>query len=155
MASDLLVDEDRGQQCLRRREDWPVRMAEAIAAAQGRKFAWESHDCCSAVCRVIEAMTGYDPRSVLGGYKTRADAMMLVKDFGGVAEVAATLAARHGCNEIPVAFAQRGDPLLLPAEDDPMTHALGLCIGREAIVAAQVGWRHFPLTAALRAWRLS
>lgn len=153
--SDLLVDEDRRQLRLRRREDWPVRMAEAMAAAQARKFAWGSHDCCSAVCRVIAAMTDHDPRSVLGSYKTRADAMALMKEFGGVAEVSATLAARHGCNEIPVAFAQRGDPLLLPAEDDPMTHALGLCIGRKAIVAAQVGWRHFPLTAALRAWRLS
>ena len=70
---------------LRRLEDWPERLAEAIEAANERPFSWGRHDCCLFACDAVMAMTGVDPaKPFRGKYKTKRGAFGVLKRFAAL-----------------------------------------------------------------------
>jgi hypothetical protein len=140
---------------IRRRADWPGRLAAAIEAGRKTGFVWGENDCCLFAANVVLAMTGYDPARGMRGYTTAAGAAAKLKQHGGVAAIAADGAMRHGWPEIPPAEARRGDVVLV---EDNNGAALGVVdlSGRWIIQpAAAKGLAARPLLrAGLRAWRI-
>ena len=137
-----------GQQ-LTRRDDWLARLSAAIAAAEGRPFAWGKHDCCTFAAACVEAMIGRHPfPDMQGAYRTRREADAFLRKHGGLDALVDGLFA-----PCPPLLARRGDLATLPTARGP---ALGVVdtYGQHVIAAAQKGVLHQPLHAALKAWRV-
>lgn len=128
---------------LARRQDWPERLAEQIAAAQARPYELGRHDCLRFACACIEAMTGVDYWPRFSGYKTKLQALRTI------AQIAPTLGeAVTAVLAVPPerpAMARRGDVLLY--QDEQGEH-LAVCAGATCAVLAPDGLRHVRLDHA-------
>ena len=145
---------------VRRRRDWPARLEAAIRARAVAAFRWGSHDCAFAAVHCIAAMCGRDVAPHLRGYRTLRGARWRLAKYGGLAGLAGDVAGRCGWNEVPPAFAQRGDAMLVRGDQVDLEtgtdEALGVVdlSGLFVLVADETGWRGFPLRAGIRAWRV-
>ena len=140
-----------------RRADWPVRLADAIKAAERRPFAYGTHDCCTAAAGLILAMTDEDiMRGWRGRYRSAAGAARLMRGGGGLGGTAATVMAGLNAAQIAPAMAGLGDLVLSDRAlaDACGGRALGICIGAAAIFPGDEGWVHLPVLAAVAAWRI-
>jgi hypothetical protein len=139
---------------IRRRGDWPGRLAAAIEAGRKTGFVWGENDCCLFAAGVVLAMTRYDPARGMRGYTTEAGAKTKLKQHGGVAAIAADGAMRYGWPEIPPATARRGDVVLVEDANGPALGVVDLS-GRWVLQPAVRGLAARPLVpAGLRAWRI-
>lgn len=138
-----------------RREDWPARLAAAIADRSDKAWSWGAHDCCITAADLVLAMTGADPaKGIRGKYKSARGARSMLQRHGGdAAALAASIAVREGWPRIAVSHAQRGD---LVACDGPEGPALGIVdlSGQAALVADKTGFGRVPLRLAVAAWRV-
>lgn len=143
---------------LARRNDWPNRLMDAVAAAKAKPFAWGESDCCLFACDCILAMTGVDPAAWFRGrYTTRKGAMRCLKTFsgGGIAATVERIAADCRAPEILPTQAQRGDVLLVDAPECPPERlAMGVCVGTHIAAMGPHGVTLVPLARGLRAWRV-
>lgn len=158
-----------------RKEDWPARLAAAIAAQAAAPFAWGRRDCMLAVADVILAMTGVDPAAGWrGSYDDAPGAALALKRIAGpgvdherLLELAVErLAADFGCPEIPPLKAGRGDVVLARIDGESLAtswssglaRGCALAIvdtsGRRAVAAANPGWAYLAVDAGDRAWRV-
>jgi hypothetical protein len=133
---------------VKRRDDWPQRLAAAFAAARGRVFAEGEHDCCLHAADCIEAVTGVDLAARWrGAYATQADGMALT----GVRSLAA-LPRKLGLEAVAPALAHRGDVALArvggTGRDRPT-----LMVFDGAQLRGPCG-QTAPRSAALRAWKV-
>jgi len=139
-----------------RKLNWPELLHAEIEAAQGREFAWGSFDCCLFSMDVVLTITGIDlAQRFRGKYKTARGAASQILKFcgGGVEDLAVKMATEQGIEEIPVAFAQRGDVVLMDTE--ALGPALGIAMATEAIfVEPNLGVSGHPLKNCRRAWRI-
>ncbi len=141
---------------LRRRHDWPERLAGVLRAARGQGFRWGDHDCALFAARAVEAMTGHDPAAGFRGrYKTRRGAYGRLRRFaaGGLAEAAEKIAKTLRAEEIAPATAGRGDVVLVAAATGEALGVIDLS-GRGIAVTGPDGLSILPRSAALRAWRV-
>ena len=140
---------------IRRFEDWPARLGDALAAASRRRFEYGKHDCCLAAVDVVLAITGTDLAADFRGYKGAAAAAKVLRKHGGVAGIAEAIAKRHLIPEVHPGLAQRGDVVIVEAAGRP---ALGIVdpTGREVVVAhrRRRGWATRPVGCVERAWRI-
>lgn len=67
-----------------RSPNWLERLDQAFVEAHGRRFRWGQHDCCQFAARCIAAVTGDDKRTLFSPYSTRAEALQLLKETGGM-----------------------------------------------------------------------
>ena len=152
-------------QRLTRFPDWQTRLRDAIMARRTEKFAWGKFDCCLAACDLVEEMTGVDPAKKLRGYRTAAGAFKKlaqlapeVSEDKRLGVVAAQIAVELGAPEIPPAYAQRGDMVLIRAETSVgMTDVLGIVdlTGRYAIVPTTgQGWTLILVDQVRQAWKV-
>lgn len=59
-------------------------VAEAVDAVMHGPWVWGSADCCTAACDVFRRLHGIDPMAPLRGcYATEAEAMALIRSYGG------------------------------------------------------------------------
>lgn len=137
---------------MRRHEDWPRCLDEAIAVARVQPFAWGRHDCCLFAADCVVAMTGEDPAAAWRDRYDNADdgyALLTERHRG---DLAAAVDAVLGLRLPGPAFAQRGDVVLI---DTSNGLALGVCAGRHHLIPAKpVGLVPFRLSQALAAWRI-
>lgn len=132
--------------------DWPVRLAQVLAAAETREFRYGRHDCALFVARVVEAITGTDPLARVGmAWSGRRGAEATLVRHGGLFAATATAMAACGSPEIPPRFARRGDVVALTG---PFGPTLGICVGERIAAAAAHGIGFVPLTRGARAWRV-
>ena len=127
-----------------RRTDWPELLAAFIVARLDMPFAWGANDCCSFGAAAVEAMTGTAP--ALPTYAGERDALRLIAER--------SLRARVGDEigeEIPVAFAQRGDLALV---DGAGRETLAVCLGELFAVPGPDGVVMVPRPTAICAWRV-
>jgi hypothetical protein len=139
---------------IKRREDWPARLGEAIEEARVAGFVWGKNDCCLFAANAVRAMCGVDPAAGFRGYATARGAAARLKEYGGVAALAAIQARRFGWPEVAPATARRGDVVLV---EDAGGEALGVVdlSGRWVLQPAAQGLAARPLArAGLRAWRI-
>ena len=88
------------------------------------------------------------------GYRSAAGARRMVKRCG-LAAMVADIAAGWGYQEIPPAFAQRGDVMLIAGERDGFDATVGIKVDGGIAVAAPAGLTIEPWRRAARAWRVS
>ena len=140
---------------IRRFEDWPARLGDALAAAADRPFEFGKHDCCLAVADVVLAITGTDLAADFRGYEGKRAALAILKKHGGVIGIAEAMAARLGIAEVPPGLAQRGDVVIVKDEQGRDTLAIIDPTGRSALAAARAGgWGTRPVGCIARAWRI-
>jgi len=143
-----------GPQAMRRRPDWPERLAALVESHTETPFAWGTHDCVCWVASATEAMTGVDPWAAKRGtYSTEAEADDIVAEAGGLEALAASLAGDGA--EVPPARARRGDWLLAEVGNEVL---LSVCLGERLAALGLDGLRLLPVgrlgVRVLRAWRV-
>lgn len=136
--------------------DWPERLAAAVKAAETSPFVYGEHDCGLFAADVITAMTGVDIlQTTRGAYSTEAGCYKYLKRVfgGGVRAACETVMAQYGCPEVPVAYAQRGDVVLLrQAAGDEV---VGICLGVFTVAVTAHGLAAVPtFTSGCKAWRV-
>lgn len=112
---------------MRRLDNWPVLMAEAISKAENTAHVWGENDCACFGASVAIAITGEDPmQEYRGKYTDEATAIIALKKNGHNTLYSA-LKAKFGP---PVKWfeAQRGDWVLGRGKDGP---AIGVVEGSE------------------------
>lgn len=138
---------------IRRLEDWPRRLAEALETARSREFDWGEHDCGLLAMDVVDAMCGSDiARGWRGRYRTSKGAAGLLRRRGGIERVM----TRHGLEERAVLMAQRGDVVEMPVPEgfDGAGLMLAICLGERAVGADFRGTALVPLKLGLRSWHV-
>jgi hypothetical protein len=134
---------------MKRREDWPEKLAEFVESRSATPFAWGSHDCCQFAAQAVAVMTGEDLAAKIKPYTTAAAAARVLKKFGGVEAIPGAV----GLAEIPIKRAQRGDVVSIIAEGDGR-NALGLCCGTAAVFPGKIGIAFVETSICHRAWRV-
>ena len=98
---------------MRRREDWPERLAAVVKGALDVPFAWGRNDCALFASDCAKAMCDEDPAAAYRGkYKSARGALAALKRIGGVASIEGLANAVLGA-PIEVAEARRGDVVLV------------------------------------------
>lgn len=130
-----------------RKENWPELLADELRAADARPFSFGVHDCCAFAARVVAAMTGRDLMAQFPAYDSDEGAQAILMAHGGMAGI-----WTHCLGEpIAVAYAQRGDVVMMPTERGD---AAGICLGSQAAFAAPVGVACHALQQVTKAWRV-
>lgn len=142
---------------MKRKEDWPERLHEALLEHAAKPFAWGSTDCILSACNLIAAMTDVDPAAEFRGkYSTELGARKAIKRAGhdSLETLAEKIAADHGMQEVGPKFAHRGDLVVFDAPEGPAFGIVHLN-GRDAVCIGPDGLRRMPVLQARRAWRVS
>lgn len=130
-----------------RYENWPEILAEEIEGARERPFSFGSHDCTAFAMRVVRAMTGRDHMAAFPAYASEDEAAEILAARGGLA----AMATQQFGAPVAVAYAQRGDLVLLPT---PRGDALGICLGSSAVFAAPLGVSIMAMQHVVAAWSI-
>lgn len=129
-------------------DDWEARLAAVVTQAHHRPFAWGEHDCCLWAADCVQAQTGQDPAAELRGtYADARGAIALVEQLGGLAAI-----AERAGPSVPALMAAHGDIGLVQHEGRDL---LALCNGDCWLVVGPFGLLVLPLTAAVKAWRVT
>lgn len=139
-----------------RRQDWPERLHDGLAARANQHFEWGSTDCLMTVSDLIRAMTDTDPAAAYRGqYSTELEALSVVKAAGcdSVEQLVQQIAAAHQYAEINPRLAQRGDLVIFDSAEGPAFGIVDLN-ARDGICAGPDGLRRLPVLTARRAWRI-
>ena len=141
-----------------RSHDWVEQFDSSLTRWKDTPFAWGTHDCATAVCNHVQAMTGIDVGAEIRGKYTSAEtAVTAIKDLtgkgGDLEDAVVYVTARHNFPEVGVKFAHRGDVVLF---DTPWGQALGIVHlnGRDAVVTGPDGLKRLKTLNARRAWRI-
>lgn len=137
MASPVIAGMDR---------NYPA-LFDAIAARSARPFRWRfGRECVGFAGACVAALTGRDPLADLPRWRTRAEALAIAADLGGLeAAVDARLAGR-----VAPALALRGDIAGLP---DPLLGVRLMVIEGETLVGpGRRGLERLPRRAMTIAW---
>lgn len=125
---------------------WPEILASEIEGARERPFSFGAgHDCTAFAMRIVAAMTGRDHMAEFPAYTSEAEADAILAAHGGLH----AMATRQFGAPIAVAYAQRGDLVLLPT---PRGDALGICLGSSAVFAAPLGVSIMAMQHVVAAW---
>jgi hypothetical protein len=136
-----------------RHEDWEQRLNGCIAEAKTRSFAWGTHDCCTFVCEVIQALTGRDVyEKFREKYSDRASMVAAIREYGSLAQLAEQVAKEYELEEVPVKLAGRGDVVLV---NEGKYDSLAIVEGTHAAGASHKGLALVPRKLWLRAWKVN
>lgn len=131
---------------MRRREDWPERLADYLDAGRDAPFAWGENDCATFAAGAIAAIT--DTQIEVPRVESAADYARFVLASGALHE---HVVDRLGEPLGSPAHAQRGDLVLMLLDERP---TLGVCIGAEAAGPGPAGLVTMPMQSARAAWRV-
>jgi hypothetical protein len=142
---------------LTRKPDWQSCLSSYVLECAAKPFRYGELDCGLFVAGAIEAMTGVDVAGDLRGvYATRKEAFGTIRRLAGRASmeaIAECIAARCGAQEVPVAFAQRGDAVQL-GRGRAATLGIVAMHGTEILAPAKDGLVRMEMSKAVRAWHI-
>ncbi len=140
---------------LRRVSNWPILLAEFLLEHKVQPFEWGRNDCCLFPCNWILRAVGVDPakRKFRGKYADKVGALRILKQEGGVHQIAVTVCKELGFKEIKATMAQRGDIVELVVKDS-MRCALGICDGERSAFPGKDGIVWHPTLTCRRAWAM-
>jgi Domain of unknown function (DUF6950) len=106
---------------------WESRLNQIMIDSERKSFDWGVTDCCIWACNVALKLTGTDLAADLRGkYTSAVEAASLMESYcgGGVEALAVAVAKKFDVQEIPPAFASRGDIVLveLPGLESGAAH---------------------------------
>lgn len=142
---------------INRHQDWPTRLSEFLLAQENIPFEYGVNDCCLFVADAVHAMTGMDfaKEHFRNKYKTEAGAYKALQKFcgGGVAEMMDKFVKQGYFNEVPPAFAGRGDVVLVDLNG---VTALGIVdlTGAHIIATGKSNSLRLDASLAIRGWKL-
>jgi len=132
-----------------RKADWEQALADYLAGHGGAVFAWGKCDCAMFAAGAVEAMTGINPAAdVRGKYKSQAGAGRAIKQ-AGFADLGEWVSAKF--DEVPPAFAQRGDIVMAEGSLGICNGALAWFVGEES---GEAGLVSRPMMEWERVWRV-
>lgn len=140
---------------MKRREDWPEKLAEELRASLSRKFEWGVFDCCLFAANCIRAMTDVDvAENIRGKYKTKHGALRVVRSFGSIEKLADAYATTGGFEEVKKEFLRRGDIVLVyvKASKLPTFSALGVFNGYGVFLAGEKSLAQVPRFMVVKGW---
>lgn len=140
---------------IKRFDDWPTLLYDYNRKMLDEPFVWGEHDCALFPCNCVREYTGVDfAEPFRKKYKTKIGAARVLKEYsgGGLKETAEQIAKENSLEEVPRAFVQRGDVLLLDSDEDTImgildTASLPLTVGLN-------GLRNYPTERIIKAWRI-
>ena len=131
-----------------RLQDWQLRFAAFIRARTAVPFAWGRNDCCLFAADALQAITGRDfAAGVRGAYQDARGAAALVRERGGLAEIATAALGPS----VPPLMAMVGDVVLVENEG---REVLAICNGTSAIAPAEAGLAVIGMDAARACWKV-
>jgi hypothetical protein len=142
---------------LKRSGTWAQALYDFLRSRKDTPYAWGTNDCCSFPCDAILSMTGVDVYAEFRDkYTDEAGSVAILQSVAGSDDKLAAIeyvTNKFEMKEVPPAFAQRGDVVLLGVDDG---FALGIVHldGINAAAVAAEGLHRVPLTSAIRAWRV-
>ncbi len=140
-----------------RKSGWSEILSAEIEAAFGRPFCHANHDCCRFAAGVVRAITGTDLMRGFRQYRSPASASrtLRTKGRGTLLKTVIGVMARYKAQQIPPAFARRGDIVyaLCAAPGGGKQPAIGICVGRQAAFASD-GLAFVPMGEIKRAWAI-
>jgi hypothetical protein len=132
--------------------DWSERLNAYLLSARRRPHVYGDHDCLLHPAAAVEAVTGDDlGEQHRGRYRSQASAVRHLKALG-FASPKDLLSALF--EEVPVGFAQRGDLVLTPANEEGEWELPGVCIGAVALCVSAAGLVREPRERWLKAWKV-
>ena len=130
---------------LTRKSSWEDDLAAYLSDKALEPFCWGAHDCALFAASAVEAMTGTDPAADFRGqYDNQAGARAALRTIGN-GTLLKTYQARFA--EIAPAFAKRGDLIW-------NGHAIGVCMGANAIFIGDEGLKHIMRSDWKRAFEV-
>lgn len=93
---------------LHRLPDWPTRLDNFLRARATVPFAWGANDCVTFAAHAVLAITGVDPLHDHRGKWASGSQARAYLDTS-LADAAARTLALFAAQQIPIAFARRGD----------------------------------------------
>lgn len=134
---------------MKRTDGWEARMYEVLDEYRTSPLVYGVHDCGLFAARIVQALTGEDVVSRwLGAYATRAAAMRLVMERGGLP----ALVSAHLGESVAPERAQRGDILSIPHLR--FGSALGVCDGPTGWFVGYTGLVTHRRRHWARCWRI-
>ena len=146
-----MSDEKTAEAPKRRPADWPEKLDLFIQEKRDQPFEWGVNDCCLFAADWLVILTGIDPAADVRGYTGELEAWRIVKDKGGVEQMARDAFAAQGWTESPIGFARRGD---IVAIDGDHGASLGVCCGPIAAFAGPEGVVFRKFTDCKTSWRV-
>ena len=137
--------------------DWPDRLAAFLKACP--TFAWGRCDCALFACNAVREITGEDMAAAFRGrYRSPLGAARQIAAYCGgksIEDLAEAMARHLDIEEIPPAFAQRGDVVLVESTIDGHTlPTLAVHAGTGIAVVTPEGLAMLSLGRAQRAWKI-
>lgn len=149
----------RMSETLQRREDWPERLADLIAARLHAPFSWGANDCALFAADAVRAVTGVDLADHFRGrYTDESGARQM--GLNGASRHLATgdfeaalrdMASLYLDGEIAPALARRGDIVLI---EHAAGYSLAVCDGAVAFAPGRRGLLPVPRVQWRAAWRV-
>lgn len=126
--------------------NWDVALATWAGDQLGRPFVWGETDCVTLCFAGLERVAGHAVVAV-PKYTTEAEARQLVPFGGRLGQQMAILGY-----QVQPTFAQSGDVVVLPASDGEFSDGLGLVVGTNQVLVADLeeGVRTHRLAAVLK-----
>lgn len=133
---------------MNRKLDWQASFAALVASRATVPFAWGTHDCCVWAADAVKAVTGVDfAENFRGTYTDEESAAVVLAQFEEVDQLATTYLGEP----TTVSFATVGDIILFDFNNG---YTLGVCNGRNSLVAGETGLRAVPTRMGLKAWKV-
>jgi hypothetical protein len=126
-----------------KRADWVSRLFSVFNKYQKEQFQFGAHDCGMFAARCIDSMTDSNWEETLT-YKGKRGAARLLRHEGGLE----ALVTRRFGEPVLGHMARRGDICLINK------HTLGVCRGPEIVVCSENSLETYPLSRALKHWRI-
>jgi hypothetical protein len=133
-----------------RLEDWQARLASEVENWRNVPFAWGSADCLAFATACEVAIVGHSLFEDVGAYSSPKGASRVLRGMG---ERKAVRVLDERKERVAVNLARRGDWILTGGRV-AFFGALGVVVGRNALVMTQAGLAPYPMAQAVRAWKV-
>lgn len=133
-----------------RQADWLLKYSALLAEAESRRFLWGYWDCCQFAARMVEAVTGRDPREIFPPYASEAEAVAIIAAHGDM-HAFVSHALREFGEPVAPHSAQPGDIVLA---DFGQHLQPSVCTGVMCCAPGARGLVHRRTLSGIAAWNL-
>lgn len=134
-------------------DNWPGKLDLFIEEKRAQPFHWERNNCAFFAADWVALLTGVDLASSYREQVTSVrSAVKLMRNGGGLLDLATAPLARWNCPQVPVAYARRGDLVTTETKHGP---AFGVFLGHCGAFAGPAGLTFVPCDQLTQAWRIA